>query len=201
LIFPVAEAIAYITQGMTLEPGDIIMSGTPSGVGLARKPPIWMKNGDVCEIDIEGIGLLSNPIADEASSKRERSSVQGVGCANIGSLADGSRASQFPAMGDVGGSPASGLPNPSPQLTRGGAGRGGMSPSGKRGWRYPRLPSSYVGVASSPERQRQSDHSRSDCTHDRIAAGLAGPRRGLSLWAARRANRRPPQDKDRPNTG
>ena len=66
MIFPVAEAIAYITQGMTLEPGDIIMSGTPSGVGLARKPPIWMKNGDVCEIDIEGIGLLSNPIADGA---------------------------------------------------------------------------------------------------------------------------------------
>ena len=66
MIFPVAEAIAYITQGMTLEPGDIIMSGTPSGVGLARKPPVWMKNGDVCEIDIEGIGVLSNPIADEA---------------------------------------------------------------------------------------------------------------------------------------
>jgi 2-keto-4-pentenoate hydratase/2-oxohepta-3-ene-1,7-dioic acid hydratase in catechol pathway len=65
MIFPVAETIAYITQGMTLEPGDIIMTGTPSGVGFARKPPVWMKNGDVCEIDIEGIGVLSNPIADE----------------------------------------------------------------------------------------------------------------------------------------
>jgi acylpyruvate hydrolase len=65
MIFPVAETIAYITQGMTLEPGDIIMTGTPSGVGAARKPPVWMKNGDVCEIDIEGIGVLSNPIADE----------------------------------------------------------------------------------------------------------------------------------------
>jgi acylpyruvate hydrolase len=65
MIFPVAETIAYITQGMTLEPGDIIMTGTPSGVGAARKPPVWMKNGDVCEIEIEGIGVLSNPIADE----------------------------------------------------------------------------------------------------------------------------------------
>jgi len=65
MIFPVAETIAYITQGMTLEPGDIIMTGTSSGVGFARKPPVWMKNGDVCEIDIEGIGVLSNPIADE----------------------------------------------------------------------------------------------------------------------------------------
>jgi acylpyruvate hydrolase len=65
MIFPVAETIAYITQGTTLEPGDIIMTGTPSGVGAARKPPVWMKNGDVCEIEIEGIGVLSNPIADE----------------------------------------------------------------------------------------------------------------------------------------
>jgi acylpyruvate hydrolase len=65
MIFPVAESIAYITQGMTLEPGDIIMTGTPSGVGFARKPPVWMKNGDVCEIEIEGIGVLSNPIVDE----------------------------------------------------------------------------------------------------------------------------------------
>jgi len=67
MIFPVAEIIVYVTQGMTLEPGDIIMTGTPSGVGFARKPSVWMKNGDVCEIDIEGIGVLSNPIADERS--------------------------------------------------------------------------------------------------------------------------------------
>lgn len=65
MIFPVAEAIAYVTQGMTLEPGDIILSGTPSGVGMARKPPVWMKHGDVAEIEIEGIGALSNPIEDE----------------------------------------------------------------------------------------------------------------------------------------
>ncbi len=65
MMFPVAETLAYVTQGMTLEPGDIIVTGTPSGVGFARKPPVWMKPGDTCEIDIEKIGILSNPIEDE----------------------------------------------------------------------------------------------------------------------------------------
>ncbi len=65
MMFPVPETIAYITQGMTLEPGDIIVTGTPSGVGCWRKPPIWMKDGDNCEIEIERIGVLSNPIKDE----------------------------------------------------------------------------------------------------------------------------------------
>jgi acylpyruvate hydrolase len=65
MMFPVAETIAYVTQGMTLEPGDIIVTGTPSGVGFARKPPVWMKHGDTCEVDIEGVGILSNPIEDE----------------------------------------------------------------------------------------------------------------------------------------
>jgi 2-keto-4-pentenoate hydratase/2-oxohepta-3-ene-1,7-dioic acid hydratase in catechol pathway len=65
MMFPVAETLVYITQGMTLEPGDIIISGTPSGVGFARKPPVFMKGGDTCEIDIEKVGVLSNPIVDE----------------------------------------------------------------------------------------------------------------------------------------
>jgi acylpyruvate hydrolase len=65
MMFPVAETLVYVTQGMTLEPGDIIVTGTPSGVGFARKPPVWMKDGDTCEIDIEGVGILSNPIKDE----------------------------------------------------------------------------------------------------------------------------------------
>ena len=65
MMFPVAETIAYVTQGMTLEPGDVIVTGTPSGVGFARKPPVWMKQGDTCEVDIEGIGVLVNPIEDE----------------------------------------------------------------------------------------------------------------------------------------
>jgi 2-keto-4-pentenoate hydratase/2-oxohepta-3-ene-1,7-dioic acid hydratase in catechol pathway len=65
MMFPVAETLADISQGMTLEPGDVIVTGTPSGVGFARKPPIWMQHGDVCEIEIEGIGLLRNPIENE----------------------------------------------------------------------------------------------------------------------------------------
>jgi 2-keto-4-pentenoate hydratase/2-oxohepta-3-ene-1,7-dioic acid hydratase in catechol pathway len=66
MMFPVAETLVYITQGMTLEPGDIIYTGTPSGVGHARKPnPVWMRHGDVCEVEIEGIGTLRNPIENE----------------------------------------------------------------------------------------------------------------------------------------
>ena len=65
MMFPVAEMLVYITQGMTLEPGDMIVTGTPSGVGFARKPPVWMKQGDTCEIDIEKVGVLVSPIADE----------------------------------------------------------------------------------------------------------------------------------------
>ena len=65
MMFPVAETIAYVTQGMTLEPGDVLVTGTPSGVGHARKPRVWMRHGDVCEVQIEGIGVLRNPIEDE----------------------------------------------------------------------------------------------------------------------------------------
>ena len=65
MMFPVAETIVTITQAITLEPGDMLVMGTPSGVGYARKPPIYMKHGDVCEIEIEAVGVLSNPIADE----------------------------------------------------------------------------------------------------------------------------------------
>ena len=65
MMFPVVEMLVYLTEGMTLEPGDLIFTGTPSGVGFARKPPVWMKNGDICEVEIERIGVLRNPIADE----------------------------------------------------------------------------------------------------------------------------------------
>jgi 2-keto-4-pentenoate hydratase/2-oxohepta-3-ene-1,7-dioic acid hydratase in catechol pathway len=66
MMFPLAETLVYLTKGMTLEPGDIILTGTPSGVGHARKPePVWMKPGDTIEIEVEGIGVLSNPIEDE----------------------------------------------------------------------------------------------------------------------------------------
>ena len=69
MMFPVAETIADLTQGITLEPGDLVATGTPSGVGHARKPPLWMRPGDVCEIEIEGIGVLRNPIADEIAAR------------------------------------------------------------------------------------------------------------------------------------
>ncbi len=65
MLFPVAETIALLTECMTLEPGDVIVMGTPSGVGHARKPPVWMKPGDAVEVEIEGIGLLRNRIAAE----------------------------------------------------------------------------------------------------------------------------------------
>ncbi|THD51611.1 MAG: FAA hydrolase family protein [Bradyrhizobium sp.] len=62
MIFPVARTIALISEVMTLEPGDVIITGTPAGVGYPRKPPIFLRPGDVCEIEIEGIGILRNPV-------------------------------------------------------------------------------------------------------------------------------------------
>jgi 2-keto-4-pentenoate hydratase/2-oxohepta-3-ene-1,7-dioic acid hydratase in catechol pathway len=66
MIFDVATLVKVCSEAMTLHPGDIIISGTPSGVGMARKPPVFMKAGDVCEIEIEGIGVLRNSIVDES---------------------------------------------------------------------------------------------------------------------------------------
>jgi len=63
MIFDVATLIATLSEAMTLEPGDVIATGTPSGVGYARKPPVFMRPGDVCEIEIERIGILTNTIA------------------------------------------------------------------------------------------------------------------------------------------
>ena len=65
MIFPVAVAIAAISEFATLKPGDLIATGTPQGVGHARKPPLWMKPGDTVEIEVAQIGILSNKIADE----------------------------------------------------------------------------------------------------------------------------------------
>lgn len=65
LVFDVASLIAVVSEGITLEPGDLIVTGTPSGVGAARKPPLWMKPGDVCEVEIAGVGLLVNRVVDE----------------------------------------------------------------------------------------------------------------------------------------
>ena len=65
-IFPIDDLIAKLSECMTLEPGDVIVTGTPAGVGYARNPPVYMKDGDVIEIEIEGIGVLSNPVVNEA---------------------------------------------------------------------------------------------------------------------------------------
>lgn len=66
MIFNVAQTISIISVGTTLEAGDVIVMGTPSGVGYGRKPPVYMKAGDVCEVSIERIGTLRNVVADEA---------------------------------------------------------------------------------------------------------------------------------------
>ena len=62
MIFSVARIIAELSQGTTLEPGDIIATGTPDGVGFARTPPEFLKNGDVMEVEIEKIGVLRSPV-------------------------------------------------------------------------------------------------------------------------------------------
>jgi 2-keto-4-pentenoate hydratase/2-oxohepta-3-ene-1,7-dioic acid hydratase in catechol pathway len=65
MITNIPRLIAYCSTMLPLLPGDVIVTGTPGGVGAKRKPPLWMKPGDVCEVEISGIGILSNPVADE----------------------------------------------------------------------------------------------------------------------------------------
>lgn len=62
LIFGVDELIAYVSQLMTLEPGDVIFTGTPAGVGMGRHPPVFLRPGDVVEVEISGLGTLRNPV-------------------------------------------------------------------------------------------------------------------------------------------
>jgi len=62
MVFPVAELIAYVSRCTTLLPGDVIATGTPAGVGLAKTPPRWLRPGDEVTIDIEGVGTLTNPV-------------------------------------------------------------------------------------------------------------------------------------------
>ncbi len=66
MIHSIARQIAYVSTIAPLEPGDVIVTGTPGGVGARRTPPVWMKAGDVCEIEVDRVGVLRNPIADEA---------------------------------------------------------------------------------------------------------------------------------------
>ena len=65
LVFDVQALIAYCSTFTELAPGDVIVTGTTGGVGAYRTPPLWMKGGDVVEIEISGIGILRNPVKDE----------------------------------------------------------------------------------------------------------------------------------------
>jgi len=71
LVFDVATLVSVLSEAFTLEAGDIIVTGTPSGVGLARKPPLWMKPGDVCEVELEGLGVLRNAVVDQEAGVAE----------------------------------------------------------------------------------------------------------------------------------
>jgi 2-keto-4-pentenoate hydratase/2-oxohepta-3-ene-1,7-dioic acid hydratase in catechol pathway len=62
MIFRAEDLVAYVSQVVTLRPGDLIFTGTPPGVGMVRKPPVYLKPGDVVEVEIDGLGVLSNPV-------------------------------------------------------------------------------------------------------------------------------------------
>jgi len=64
MIFGVAELVEFLSRHITLEPGDVVATGTPPGVGFARKPPVYLKDGDVVEVEIAGLGVLSNPVVN-----------------------------------------------------------------------------------------------------------------------------------------
>jgi len=71
LVFDVATLVSTLSEAFAFEPGDIIVTGTPAGVGLARKPQLWMKPGDFCEVEVAGLGVLRNPIADQTAAFAE----------------------------------------------------------------------------------------------------------------------------------
>ncbi|MFV0390048.1 MAG: fumarylacetoacetate hydrolase family protein [Pyrinomonadaceae bacterium] len=62
LIFDIPAIVSFLSETVTLEPGDVIATGTPPGVGFARKPPVYLKSGDIMEVEIEGLGILRNPV-------------------------------------------------------------------------------------------------------------------------------------------
>jgi 2-keto-4-pentenoate hydratase/2-oxohepta-3-ene-1,7-dioic acid hydratase in catechol pathway len=66
LIFDVPALIEYISTAFTLEPGDVVFTGTPAGVGVSRKPPVFLKHGDIVRVEITGLGALENPVEDES---------------------------------------------------------------------------------------------------------------------------------------
>ena len=67
MIFDVPALIEFLSGSTTLMPGTVILTGTPHGVGMARNPPVWLRDGDTVTVEIEQIGRLTNPVKDEAS--------------------------------------------------------------------------------------------------------------------------------------
>jgi 2-keto-4-pentenoate hydratase/2-oxohepta-3-ene-1,7-dioic acid hydratase in catechol pathway len=65
MLFDVATLVSTLSEAMTLAPGDVIVTGTPSGVGFAQSPPVFLRDGDCCEVALEGYGVLKNPVLDE----------------------------------------------------------------------------------------------------------------------------------------
>jgi 2-keto-4-pentenoate hydratase/2-oxohepta-3-ene-1,7-dioic acid hydratase in catechol pathway len=65
MMFPVATLVAEISRGTTLLPGTVILTGTPSGVGFARTPQVFLKGGDVVEVEISGLGMLTSRVREE----------------------------------------------------------------------------------------------------------------------------------------
>jgi acylpyruvate hydrolase len=72
MVFDVATQISLISEAITLGPGDVFVTGTPAGVGLSRKPRLWMKAGDLCEVEIDRLGILRNPVVDEPAVESAR---------------------------------------------------------------------------------------------------------------------------------
>lgn len=69
MVFGVAYIISYLSAGMTLLPGTVLLTGTPAGCGFARKPPVWLEAGDTVEVEIDGIGVLRNPVVAAETRK------------------------------------------------------------------------------------------------------------------------------------
>lgn len=71
MIFNIRQTIAFLSKGTTLLPGDVIFTGTPSGVGMGRNPKLWLKDGDVVEVSLEGVGTVKNKVEFASAGGRE----------------------------------------------------------------------------------------------------------------------------------
>jgi 2-keto-4-pentenoate hydratase/2-oxohepta-3-ene-1,7-dioic acid hydratase in catechol pathway len=78
MIFPVADLIAFISASITLEPGDLVITGTPSGVGVFRTPPVFLVPGDVVRVEVDRIGSITNPIVDADGEAPDGSPAAGL---------------------------------------------------------------------------------------------------------------------------